>query len=157
MSKVLLLAFATMTVVIRASAQESMPNEADAIRPVILGYFEAFPRDSAAAAGFYGEPAFTVQPDSVVVLATRADVEKRSAFLLQQLKGRGYSTTKKPELRIRMLNARTALCGTVAIRMKTDGTELERVGYTYLLHKDSEGWRIHEVIATDIDRLINPD
>jgi hypothetical protein len=148
-------ALATITFAILGIAQE--PGETTAIRRVMLAYYETFPRDSAAAAGFYGEPAFIVQPEGMVVMATRADVEERSGTLLKQLKARGYSVTKKPELRIRMLSARTALCGTIAIRMKTDGSELERVGYTYLLHKDSEGWRIHQVIPTDIDKLISPN
>ena len=56
-----------------------------------------------------------------------------------------------------MLNATTALYSTVAILMKADGTELQTAGFTYLLHKGSAGWKINEVIATDIDKLIGAD
>ena len=41
--------------------------------------------------------------------------------------------------------------------MKTDGTEMQRSGFTYLLLKGDAGWRIHEIIATDIDKLISAD
>jgi hypothetical protein len=33
----------------------------------------------------------------------------------------------------------------------------QRGGFTYLLHKSSAGWRIHEIIATDLDKLISAD
>ncbi len=56
-----------------------------------------------------------------------------------------------------MLNATTALYGTVATRMKSDGTELQRAGFTYLLQKGDVGWKIHEVIATDLDKLISSE
>jgi hypothetical protein len=56
-----------------------------------------------------------------------------------------------------MLNSTTALYSTVAIRMKTDGTELQQAGFTYLLHKGGAGWKINEVIATDLDKLISAD
>jgi hypothetical protein len=39
--------------------------------------------------------------------------------------------------------------------MKADGTELQRSGFTHLLHKSNAGWRIHELIATDLDKLIS--
>ena len=55
-----------------------------------------------------------------------------------------------------MVNATTALYSTVAIRMKTDGTDYKK-RFTYLLQKGSAGWKIHEVIATDIDKLIVAD
>jgi hypothetical protein len=56
-----------------------------------------------------------------------------------------------------MLNPTTALYATVAVRMKTDGTELQRAGFTYLLHKGTDGWKINELVATDLDKLIGAD
>ena len=38
--------------------------------------------------------------------------------------------------------------------MKTDGTEMQRSGFTYLLLKGDAGCRIHEIIATDIDTAV---
>ena len=134
-----------------------MSDEKDAIHQVISGYFDAFARDPAAAAAFYGEPTLIVLPNEVLALATRSDVENFLAKLLESLKPLGYSRTKLDAPRVKMLNATTALYGTVAIRMKTDGTELQRAGFTYLLHKGGGGWKINEVIATDVDKLISPD
>jgi hypothetical protein len=37
----------------------------------------------------------------------------------------------------------------VALRYKTDGQELERVGVTYLLYKAESGWKIAVVVLHD--------
>jgi hypothetical protein len=55
-----------------------------------------------------------------------------------------------------MLSETAAIFSTVAIRYKTDGSELPRGGFTYLLHKGPSGWKIHELVATDIDKLVSP-
>jgi ketosteroid isomerase-like protein len=134
-----------------------LSDEKDAIHQVVSGYFDAFARDPAAAAAFYGEPTLIVLPNEVLALATRSDVEGFLAKLLESLKPLGYSRTKLDAPRVKMLNATTALYSTVAIRMKTDGTELQRAGFIYLLHKGGGGWKINEVIASDVDKLISPD
>jgi hypothetical protein len=41
--------------------------------------------------------------------------------------------------------------------MKADGTEMQRAGVIYLLHKSNAGWKIHEIIVTDLDKLISAD
>lgn len=131
--------------------------ERDAIHDVVSGYYDAFGRDSAAASVFYGEPTLIVIPTQVIMLRTRADVEASIDELVATLRASGYSHSKLGEHRVKLLNPTTALYSTVAIRMKADGTELERSGFTYLLHKSNAGWRIHEIIATDLDKLISAD
>jgi hypothetical protein len=102
-----------------------LSDEKDAIHQVVSGYFDAFARDPAAAAAFYGEPTLIVLPNEVLALATRSDVEGFLAKLLESLKPLGYARTKLDAPRVKMLNATTALYSTVAIRMKTGG----RVGF----------------------------
>jgi hypothetical protein len=139
-----------------ASAQQ-LADEREAIHQVVSGYYDAFARDPTVAATFYGEPTLIVLQNEVRALATRSDVEAFLAKLLGSLKPLGYSNTKLTVARTKMVNATTALYSTVAIRMKTDGTELQKAGFTYLLQKGSAGWKIHEVIATGIDKLIVAD
>jgi hypothetical protein len=138
-----------------AAAQE--PDDTAAIHQVVQGYYDAFANDSPAAAQFFGEPTLIVLPKEVITLTNRADIGAYISRVLAGLKAGGYSTTKLSEPRIKMLNRTTALYGAIAIRMKTDDTELQRVGVTYLLHKDPGGWRIHELIVTDVDKLIGAD
>jgi ketosteroid isomerase-like protein len=134
-----------------------LSDEKDAIHQVVSGYYDAFARDPATAAAFYGEPTLFVLPNEVLALPTRSNVEAFLAKLLESLKSLGYSRTKLDVPRVKMLNSTTALYSTVAIRLKTDGTELQRAGFTYLLHKGGAGWKINEVIATDVDKLISAD
>jgi len=132
-------------------------NEKDAIHEVLSGYYDAFGRDSAAASAFYGEPTLIVLPNQVVMLGTRADIATFFDKFVATLKASGYSHSKFGAYRIKLLNSATALFSTVATRIKTDGTEMQQSGFTYLLHKSDAGWKIHEIIATDLDKLISAD
>jgi hypothetical protein len=138
--------------------EESLPmasQDEDAIRQAVSGYYRAFVTDPIVAASYYGEPTLVVLPDEVISLPRRADIE---AFLTKgraALLARGYLNTEMQASRVKRLNESTALYGTVAVRMKTDGTELERAAFTYLLHKGDGSWKIHELIATDVDSLIS--
>jgi NTF2-like protein (DUF6841) len=146
---------AAMLALGHAAAQE--PDDAAGIHQVVQGYYDAFAHDSPAAAQFFGEPTYVVLAKEVITLTNRADIGGYISRVLAGLKAGGYSTTKLSEPRIKMLNRTTALYGAIAIRMKTDDTELQRVGATYLLHKDPAGWKIHELIVTDVDKLISAD
>ena len=139
------------------SAATSVNEEKDAIHKVLSGYYDAFGRDTAAASAFYGEPTLIVLPDQVVMLSTRADVEAFFDKFVAGLKSSGYSHSKLGDHHVKLLNSTTALYSTVATRMKADGTEMQRSGFIYLLHKSDAGWRIHEIIATDLDKLIRAD
>jgi hypothetical protein len=132
-------------------------TEKDAINKVLSGYYDAFGRDSAAASAFFGEPTFIVSPNQVLMLSTRADVEAIFDKFVASLKPSGFSHSKLGDHRVKLLNSTTALYSTVAIRMKADGTEMERSGFIYLLHKTNAGWRIHAIIAADLDKLISAD
>ena len=132
-------------------------DDTTAIHQAVQGYYDAFANDFPTAAQFFGEPTLIVLPKEVITLTNRADIGAYISRVLAGLRADGYSTTKLSEPRIKMLNRTTALFGATAIRMKTDDTELQRIGATYLLHKDSDGWKIHELIVTDVDKLISAD
>jgi hypothetical protein len=137
---------------------ELMPRGAedeDAIHKVVSDYYEAFVKDPVAAADYYGEPSLVVLPQEVKALPRRADIVSFLANGRDALLARGYLNTKMQASRVKKLNQTTALYGTVAVRMKTDGSELERAAFTYLLHKGSTGWKIHELVATDADSLVS--
>jgi hypothetical protein len=52
------------------------------------------------------------------------------------------------------LNATTALYRIAFVRVKTDGSELERSAATYLFRNDSDTWKIFGLIATDPDKVL---
>jgi hypothetical protein len=93
----------------------------------------------------------------VILLRTGADIESFFEKLLASLRSNGYSLSKLGDHRIKLLNSTTALYGTIA-----NSSEIRRHGdaavrFTYLLRRNDVGWRIHEIIATDLDKLINSD
>ncbi len=142
--------------VIGTEAQQAQytSTDRDAIQQVMNGYYDAFGRDEAAAAAFYGEPTMIVLPNQIVALSKRTDVEAFFDKFVASLKPSGYARSKMEGApHIRLLNATTVLYSTVAARLNADGTEIQRAGFTYLLQKGSAGWKIHEIIATDIDKL----
>jgi hypothetical protein len=98
-----------------------------------------------------------VLPNEAFTLSKRADVEGFLSKLLWGLKPLGYSYSKLGDSRIKMLGATTAIYSTIAVRYKTDGTELQRAGFTYIPHKGDSGWKIHELIATDLNKLVSAD
>jgi ketosteroid isomerase-like protein len=132
-------------------------SEKEAIQQVVSGYYDALSRGPTEAASFYGEPAVVVLPNEVLPLNKRADVEAFLTKLLSPFKSLGFSHATVSDPRIKMLSETAAIFSTVAIRYKTDGSELPRGGFTYLLHKGPSGWKIHELVATDIDKLVSPN
>jgi hypothetical protein len=132
-------------------------SEKEAIQQVLSGYYDALSRDPNEAASFYGEPVIIVLPTEVLPLNKRADVEAFLTKLLSGFKPLGFSYAKLSDSRIKMLSETTAIYSTVAIRYKTDGSEMPRGGFTYLLHKGPSGWKIHELVVTDMDKLVSAD
>jgi len=132
-------------------------NEKDAIHKVFEEYYDVYGQDSVAASAFYGEPTLVILQNEIVVLSTRADVAAFFDKYVASLKLSGYSHSRVGDYRVKSLNSTTALFSTIPIRMKTDGTEMQRSGFTYLLLKGDAGWRIHGFLATDIDKLIDAD
>jgi ketosteroid isomerase-like protein len=138
-------------------SSSTLDSERVSIQKALSDYADAFSRSAAEAATFYGEPTLLVLPNQVKVLSKRADVEDLFAKTLAGLTPLGYSYSKFVDPRIRLLNATTAICSAVAVRFKADGTEMQRLGVTYLLHKDNSDWKIHELIPTDLDKLVSTD
>jgi hypothetical protein len=139
------------------SAAPLASSERDAIQQLISGYYDAVGRDPAEAASFYGEPSMIVLPNDVLAMNNRFDVERFLANLVGSLRSLGYSHSKLNDPRIKFLNNNTAIYSAIAIRYKIDGSELQRAGFTYLLRKGPSGWKIHELVATDLDKLVSAD
>jgi ketosteroid isomerase-like protein len=140
-----------------APSADTTVDEKDAIHTVISGYYDAFGRGTVAESAFYGEPTFFVLPNQVGVLSTRADVQAFWDRAMANLKANGYSHSKFGDYRVKLLNSKTALVSLVATRIKTDGSEMQRFGVLYLLRKGDAGWKIHEFVVTDLDKLISAD
>lgn len=125
-----------------------------AIDEAYKAYIDGFMRGPAAAAACWGVPALFVLPERVIAMQTHADLEGFYAATLSRLKSSGYSHSDFIRRSLKLLNEKTALYGTSFVRMKTDGTELERLATTYLFRNDGSGWKIFSLIGTDQDKLL---
>ena len=98
--------------------------------------------DPRAIASFYYEPAMRVSPAGPVVRQTRKDQETFFSGFLPGLIQRGFEQGKWEELNVHLLDSATAVASGIVIRLRKDGTVLERVALSYGLRKTPQGWRI---------------
>jgi hypothetical protein len=68
---------------------------------------------------------------------------------MEALRGKAYARSELELEKIELLSSFAALVGGVAVRYKTDGQQLERVGVTYVLHKTNDVWKFATVILHD--------
>jgi hypothetical protein len=73
--------------------------------------------------------------------------------VMESLRQREYRRSEFSPQQLRLLSATSALAIGVAVRYKTDGQEMERVGLTYLLHKDDSGWKFAVMVLHETDQV----
>lgn len=118
---------------------------------VLTDYFAAFSTlEVHAFLPYFHEPSLLIGPEGMVAAPTTAVLAAAFAPALESLRARGF---RRSELNVRLsktLSETAALITGVAIRYKADGQELERVGVTYVLHKNDTGWKIAVLILHDV-------
>lgn len=73
---------------------------------------------------------------------------------MEAFRARGYARSELTMLHVKRLSAGTALAAGVAVRYKTDGQELDRVGVVYLLQKVDGRWKIAVIVVHDADHRL---
>jgi hypothetical protein len=69
--------------------------------------------------------------------------------VMEGLRAKGFGRSELELGYVKLLSSSAALIGGVAVRYKTDGQQMERVGITYVLHKTASGWKFATVILHD--------
>ena len=69
--------------------------------------------------------------------------------VMQNLRARGYGRSELDQRKVKLLSAKSALASGIAVRYKSDGQELERVGITYILHKTDDSWKFAVMVLHD--------
>jgi ketosteroid isomerase-like protein len=132
-----------------------MAGDEAAVRQAVIDYVAAFSKlDAAATARYYHEPSMFLRPNGVTLMASRAEIEATFAANMESLRAREYSHSEWLELYVKQLSETTALASGVAIRYKTDGSELERVGATYALRRTDDGWKIVMTLGHPIESVL---
>lgn len=119
-----------------------------AVTALLDDYYKAFSTlDVQAILPYYHEPCLLMGPGGVAALPTHAALAAFFTPAMEALRARGYQRSELSGMDVKVLSATAIQVGGTAIRYKTDGRELERVGVTYLLHKAENGWKIAVLVA----------
>jgi hypothetical protein len=125
-----------------------MTNEA--VNQVMADYYRDFSTlNVQAILRYFNEPALLVGPQGVIPIPEKATLATVFGPVMEGLRTKGYGRSEFEVSYVKSLSASTVLTGGVAVRYKTDGEQLERVGITYLLHKTESGWKFATVILHD--------
>ena len=125
-----------------------MANEA--VNQFLADYYRDFSTlDVQAILKYFNEPALMVAPQGVMPAPDRATVAAVFGPVMEGLRAKGYARSELEVGYIRPLSSSAALVGGVAVRYKTDGRQLERVGVTYVLHKTESGWKFATLVLHD--------
>jgi ketosteroid isomerase-like protein len=137
---------------------EQEQAEKTAVDHALHDYNEAFGRGDLSAIGQHcNVPFVSISPQGVKVVPTMSEIEAGYGGVLRDLRERGYSHSTWSELHIKLLDQTTALASVVAVRHKTDGSELETIGATYVLRKTEGEWKISVVIRHPPANVIRAD
>ena len=100
---------------------------------------------------YFHEPCLLISPQGVYAAPTCAALVAVFTLAIEGLRARGYGRSELSLQQLKLLSATAASARGVALRYKTDGQELDRVGVTYLLHKAETGWKIAVLVIHDTD------
>jgi ketosteroid isomerase-like protein len=100
-------------------------------------------------APFFHEPCLFMSPQGVMATPTHDAVKEVFKTIAKDLLSKGYGRSELTQLNVERMSATAMLATGVAVRFTADGTELERVGVTYILQKSEDGWRIAVIVIHD--------
>ena len=130
-----------------------MNNNEEDVKQVLTDYYKAFSTlNVQSILRYFHRPALLIGPSGVIALPTPEAVVPIFGPVMESLRQRGYGRSELSLQQLRLLSATAALATGGAIRYKTDGQEMERVGITYLLHKADSSWKFAVMTLHDADK-----
>ena len=132
--------------------------EKTAVDHAFRNYNDVFSRGDLSAIGQHcNVPFMRISPQGVEVLPTMSEIEGFYGGILRDLRERGYSHSIRSELHVKLLEQTIAFASGVFVRHKTDGSELETIGATYVLRKTEGEWKIAVMMRTPPANIIRAD
>jgi hypothetical protein len=126
----------------------------EAVNQVVADYYRDFSTlNVQSILPNFNEPSLLVGPQGVISIPDHAALVAVFGPVMEGLRARGYGRSELELIHIESLSSSAALIGGVAVRYKTDGQPLDRVGITYVLHKTESGWKFATVILHDPNTL----
>ena len=125
----------------------------DDVTEFLSGYYATFSTlDLDSIAPFFHEPCLFISPQGVIAAPTHNEVKEVFRTIAEVLRAKGYGRSELANLEVKPMSDTTTLASGVAVRYKTDGNELERVGVTYLVQKSDGELRIAVTVIHDAAR-----
>lgn len=125
-----------------------MSNEA--VNQIIAHYYRDFSTlNVQLILPYFHEPSLLVGPQGVMPIPSRAALVAVFGPVMESLRAKGYGRSELELGYVKSLSSSAAIVGGVAVRYKSDGQALERVGVTYVLHNAGGGWKFATVILHD--------
>src|SRR5579863_4172241 len=108
----------------------------------LADYYRAFSRlEVQAVLPYFHEPALLISPQGVLAAPTLAALAGIFAPAMEGLRSRDFGRSELSVGFVESLSSSATLVTGVALRYRSSGQELERVGVTYVLHKTEGGWK----------------
>jgi hypothetical protein len=140
--------FRSFRIEVQAHYNRLMADEA--LQQVIAGYYRDFSTlNIQAILPYFNEPSLLVGPQGVIPIPDHASLVAVFGPVMEGLRTKGYGRSEFEVRYINSLGSCAAIVGGVAVRYRTDGRQLDRVGITYALHKTDRGWKFATVILHD--------
>ncbi|GIQ79211.1 nuclear transport factor 2 family protein [Bradyrhizobium sp. RD5-C2] len=133
-----------ISIPIAARAQSTDPaTERNAIDKLMHEYFETYSRgDMAAVAQDISIPFVIAGSQGFTAFSTRDEAMDWYKKYREAAVKQGYAKTEWIDFGVKLLGPTHAITGGTYVRYKSDGSELNRSGGTYLLSKIDGAWKI---------------
>ena len=125
-------------------------NDDASVTRMLADYYSAFSTlNIEAIKPYFHQPALIMVPPGVVAVPSSEALATFFAPTIEALRAQGYARSEFTSVQVKQLSSSAASATGVAVRYKTDGKELSRVGITYLLHKAEAAWKIAVMVLDD--------
>ncbi|RLA42907.1 MAG: hypothetical protein DRR06_13415 [Gammaproteobacteria bacterium] len=125
------------------------------INSFLYDYCAAFrPGNIPAVAKFYRPPVTMIFANQVSILDDEGKIIRTLQSIMDTLTNKDFSHSQVDSCNIHQLTDKTALLSATFSRLKTDGTLLEKLGATYTVIDDGDGYKIAALIAHGVETVI---
>jgi ketosteroid isomerase-like protein len=125
-------------------------NDLTDVTQFLTKYYATFSTlDVEMIAPFFHEPSVFISSQGVLTTQNSDNVKAAFGVIADTLRSKGYGRSELANVEVQRMSDTTMLARGVAVRYKTDGHELERVGVTYILQKSDNAWKIAVTVIHD--------
>ena len=138
------------SVLIRALGSPIKDQGKNAVARVLNDYYGAFGAlDPQRAIAYYDVPVVFIGAECIIVATTPREGAARLGKQFEALKPAGFSRSKLIKLSIKKMSEGLAIASGIDMRYDKFGKQVSRFGITYILRKNSGGWKISALVSHD--------